>query len=202
MAELTAGGDANLITQAEHARRCGVSRVAVTKWKAAGKLVLVGELVDFAQSYKGENWHAGVKKSRQEAAAVPPAPKPGRKAKAAAEPPKTVAPPAPPADAPQVGPAGTTALREATIRKEEFAGRLREVEYLERIGQLVDRDAAARAAFDQGRMYRDRMINWVPAEAPYIAADLDIEADRLAEVLTKYVHKLISSLAEPPAKLG
>lgn len=193
---------ADLVTQAEHARRCGVSRVAVTKWKEAGKLVLVDGKVDHDASYKGENWHEGVKKSRQEARAAPPAPKPARPAKAAPEPKKTVVPPAPPSDAPEVGPAGTTALRQATIRKEEFSGRLREVEYLERIGQLVDRDAAVRAAFDQGRMDRDKIMNWVPAESPYIAAELDLEADRVAEVLTKYVHKLLVNLADPPAKLG
>lgn len=46
-----------LVTQAEHARLCGVSRNAVTKWKAEGKLVLVGDKVDHAASYCGEKRH-------------------------------------------------------------------------------------------------------------------------------------------------
>ena len=171
-------------------------------WKAAGKLVFVGEQVDHDASYKGENWHDGVKKSRQEPAAAAPAPKLAKVRKAAVKPTTTVLPPAPPADAPQVGPAGSTALKEAVTRKEEFAGKLRELEFLERAGKLVDREAAARVQFDQGRMVRDRLLNWVPAESVFIAAELDIEADKLAQVLTKYVHKLISSLAESPAKLG
>ncbi|WP_432731467.1 hypothetical protein [Variovorax sp. W6] len=51
-----------LITQAEHARRCGVSRKSVTIWKDRGQLVLVGNLIDFEASYKGERWHASTKK--------------------------------------------------------------------------------------------------------------------------------------------
>ena len=51
-----------LITQAEHARRCSVSRKSVTIWKDRGQLVMVGNLVDFEASYKGERWHASTKK--------------------------------------------------------------------------------------------------------------------------------------------
>lgn len=51
-----------LITQAEHARRCSVSRKSVTIWKERGQLVLVDNLVDFEASYKGERWHASTKK--------------------------------------------------------------------------------------------------------------------------------------------
>ncbi|MBB3637162.1 hypothetical protein [Variovorax atrisoli] len=51
-----------LITQAEHARRCSVSRKSVTIWKERGQLVLVGNLIDFEASYKGERWHASAKK--------------------------------------------------------------------------------------------------------------------------------------------
>lgn len=51
-----------LITQAEHARRCGVSRKSVTIWKDRGQLVMVDKLIDFEASYKGERWHASTKK--------------------------------------------------------------------------------------------------------------------------------------------
>lgn len=51
-----------LITQAEHARRCSVSRKSVTIWKDRGQLVMVGNLIDFEASYKGERWHASTKK--------------------------------------------------------------------------------------------------------------------------------------------
>lgn len=191
-----------LVSQAEHARLCGVSRNAVTKWKAQGDLVMVGNLVDHEASYKGDKHHAGAKKARQEPEPAAEAPKKPRARQAAPMPPKTVLPPAPPADAPHVGPAGSTALKEAVTRKEEFAGKLRELEFLERAGKLVDREAAARVQFDQGRMVRDRLLNFVPQRSPFIAAELDIEADKVAQVLTKYLHEFISSLAEPPAKLG
>ena len=50
-----------LVTLAEHARRCGVSRKSATVWKQGAQLVMVGELVDFARSYKGERWHGSLK---------------------------------------------------------------------------------------------------------------------------------------------
>ena len=51
----------DLVTLAEHARRCGVSRKSTTLWKQGGQLVMVGELVDFARSYRGERWHGSLK---------------------------------------------------------------------------------------------------------------------------------------------
>lgn len=56
----------NLITQAEHARRCGVSRKSVTVWKDKGRLVMSGGLVDFDRSYQGEIWHASTSKLRRD----------------------------------------------------------------------------------------------------------------------------------------
>ena len=149
---------AELITQAEHARRCNVSRVAVTKWKGAGKLTMVGALVDFEASYKGEAWHAGVQKARQPAAA----PKPTQAAQSV--PARHAAPePAPPrADAPEVAPNGSSALKEAVTRKEEYAGRLRELEFLKSSGRLIDIDAARKVLFDEARAARDAWLNWVP----------------------------------------
>lgn len=50
-----------LVTLAEHARRCGVSRKSATVWRQGGQLVMVGGLVDFARSYRGERWHGSLK---------------------------------------------------------------------------------------------------------------------------------------------
>ena len=50
-----------LLTQAEHARRCGVSRKSVTAWKHSGLLVMVGDRVDFDRSYRGERWKSSVR---------------------------------------------------------------------------------------------------------------------------------------------
>ncbi|MDP9893229.1 hypothetical protein J2W32_001466 [Variovorax boronicumulans] len=65
-----------LITQAEHARRCSVSRKSVTIWKDRGQLVMDGNLIDFEASYKGERWHASTKKvfsddAKQDSARAP-----------------------------------------------------------------------------------------------------------------------------------
>lgn len=60
-----------LVTQAEHARRCGVSRKSVTIWKSRGLLKLDGDLVDFEASYKGERWHASAAKFHKTATTEP-----------------------------------------------------------------------------------------------------------------------------------
>lgn len=91
--EVTPADAPELITQAEHARRCGVSRKSVTVWKGRGLLEMQGDLIDFARSYKGENWHASVKAARREppvrAASVgkaKPRPAPGAKQSPAVDP--------------------------------------------------------------------------------------------------------------------
>ena len=181
------------ITQAEHARRCGVSRVAVTKWKAAGKLVMVGDRVDFDQSYKGENWHAGSQKARQPKQPAKPSAAPAKRAAPAPAP----MPAAAPADAPEVVPNGATALKDAVTRKEEFTGRQRELDYLKAAGKLIDIEVARKVMFEEARTARDAWLNWVPRNAALIAADLGADAGKIAEVLTGYVHRQLSALGTP-----
>jgi hypothetical protein len=55
------------VTQADFARRCGVSRKSVTKWKTEGRIVMAGDLVDVAASteklrrYRREGLPAGLR---------------------------------------------------------------------------------------------------------------------------------------------
>lgn len=199
-----------LVSQAEHARRCKVSRKSVTVWKAAGKLTMVGDLVDHEASYKGEGWHAGVRKTRE---AGPTAgersqgAKPARESRASAasrphskaQAPTAATGPDKPgqADAPEIVPNGASALKEAVVRKEEYAGRLRELEYRRKAGQVIEIEVARAKVFDLSREMRDAWLNWVPRNAPLIAADLGVEADRVAEVLTGYVHRQLARLGNP-----
>ena len=181
------GNPMALVSQAEHARLCGVSKKSVTIWKAQGKLTMVGSLVDHEASYKGENWHASVKAARTEQV-TPEVTRPVTQHLPAV---------AAKADAPEVLPAGRAKLNEAVTRKEEFAGRIRELEYLEKSGKLVEIDVARRVLFDEARAARDAWLNWVPSNAAMIAADLGVEADKVAEVLTGYVHRQLAQLGDP-----
>lgn len=89
-------------------------------------------------------------------------------------------------------------LRRAITHKEDFAGRLKELEYRKKAGELVELDMARQILFDEFRAARDAWLNWPTRFAALIAADLGIEqADRVAEVLTNYVHKQLATLGEP-----
>jgi len=101
------------------------------------------------------------------------------------------------ADAPEVRPAGSSLLKDAVTRKEDYAGRLKELEYLKQSGQLVELEVARRVLFDDFRAFRDRLLNWPSRVSSLMAADLGVEADKLSDVLTSHVHKLLAQLAEP-----
>lgn len=108
---------------------------------------------------------------------------------------------APAADAPEVTSSAGASLKAAVTRKEDFAGRLKELEYLERAGKLIDLDLARKVLFDEFRAARDAWLNWPAKYAALIAADLGVEADTVAEVLTGYVHKQLAALGEPSGEL-
>ena len=97
---------------------------------------------------------------------------------------------------------GGTSLKDAVTRKEDFTGRLRELEYLQKAGELIDMATARRVLFDEFRAARDAWLNWPAKFAALIAADLNVEADRVAEVLTGYVHKQLGALGDPSGEFA
>lgn len=89
-------------------------------------------------------------------------------------------------------------LRRAIAHKEDFAGRLKELEYRQKAGELIELALARRILFEEARAARDAWLNWPNRYAALMAAELGVEqADRVAEVLSLYVHKQISALGEP-----
>ncbi len=186
-----------LVTLAEHARLCGVSRKSATIWKQAGKLKMVGALVDHAASYRGERYATSSKAARQD----PPPPQVlKRQVKPAAVPPAAQAEgqgPGP-ADAPEVTSNARARLNDAVTRKEEYTGRLKELEFLQRSGELVRLDVARKVFFDEARAARDLLQTWPARSSALIAADLGIDdAGRVAAVLQAHVHRLLVALSEP-----
>jgi hypothetical protein len=106
------------------------------------------------------------------------------------------------ADAPELNSAVGSQLKQAVVRKEDFTGRLRELEFRHKAGELIDLAVARRVLFDEARRARDAWLNWPSRFAALIAADLNVEADRAAEVLTTYVHKQLAALGEPGGDFG
>ena len=86
---------------------------------------------------------------------------------------------------------------EALRRKENYLALLRQLEYEQKSGSLVDLEVAEKILFEQARASRDAWLNWPTRVGPLLAADLGLEADRVVGALTEYVHKHISQLGTP-----
>lgn len=89
------------------------------------------------------------------------------------------------------------ALSVSLARKEHFLALTRELQYRELQKALIPLEQAEAVMFEAGRAFRDHWANFVGRFAPLIAADLDVEADRVTEVLTGYVHKHAADVGEP-----
>jgi len=74
---------------------------------------------------------------------------------------------------------------------------LRILEYQRKAGALIPLDEATAVFFECSRNIRDTLLNWPGTVAPLIAADLDLPAGRVAEVLEAHVRTLLAALGEP-----
>ncbi|MBV2161407.1 hypothetical protein [Achromobacter denitrificans] len=89
---------------------------------------------------------------------------------------------------------------EALRRKENWLALLRQLEYEQKSGALVELAVAQAVLFEAFRGQRDAWLNWPAKIGPLLAAELGLEeADRVTEALTAHVHKQISELGEPAA---
>lgn len=88
---------------------------------------------------------------------------------------------------------------EAERIKENYLALLKKLEYELKEGSLVELTVAAKVLFEASRAARDSWLNWPSRVGPLVAADLGLEADRVTEVLTRYVHEQIEQLGEPAA---
>lgn len=89
---------------------------------------------------------------------------------------------------------------EALRRKENWLALLRQLEYEQKSGALVELAVAQAVLFEASRGQRDAWLNWPAKIGPLLAAELGLEeADRVTEALTAHVHKQISELGEPAA---
>ncbi len=90
----------------------------------------------------------------------------------------------------------------ALQRKENYLALLRQLEYEQKSGSLVDLETATAILFEEFRAQRDAWLNWPTRVGPILAADLGVEADRVTEALTAHVHKQIAQLGEPEANFS
>ncbi|WP_269501094.1 hypothetical protein [Burkholderia sp. IMCC1007] len=91
---------------------------------------------------------------------------------------------------------------DALAKKENYLALLRQLEFEQKSGSLVDLETATAILFEEFRAQRDAWLNWPTRVGPLLAADLGVEADRVVEALTAHVHKQIAQLGEPEANFS
>lgn len=205
-------------SKAEFARQQGVSKVSVTKWEKKGWLVISEGKVEVEASIERLKKYRDTTDGRANASAkttpadvVNPVNQVNSAVNSSDEPIRPPGWPFPqslphpddetPAQAAerilmQMGGADMS-MEEARRVKENYLALLNKLEYEQKGGQLIGLDLARTVLFEGFRKVRDAWMNWPSKFAPLIAADLGLEADRVTEVLTGYVHKQIASLGEP-----
>ncbi|MGL4858777.1 MAG: hypothetical protein ACRC5A_03385 [Enterobacteriaceae bacterium] len=88
-------------------------------------------------------------------------------------------------------------LEEARRFKENYLALMAQLTYQKESGEVVELSIAENVLFKAFRAQRDSWLNWPARVAPLIAADLNIEADRVTEVLTGHVHEHLTRLSQP-----
>lgn len=175
-----------LMSQSDYAAHQNVSRQAVQKWKNAGLLVFNGTLVDSEATdqnlkryrVKGDTSSSGNAEKYQSQHQDS-----GR--------------PQHPSIHDEISTldAGMD-LEEAKRVKENYLAFLNKHDYEKKSGQVIDLQLAESFLFEEARRWRDTWLNFPAKAAPYIAADLGVEADVILELLTKHIHEQIEMLGE------
>lgn len=196
-------------TQADFARRHGVSRPAVGKWKAQGFLVFQGDKIDVRASdanLRGANLGRFGKAAEAETGALTgdDGLQPGLQADADAP---VCSEGAESGEALDYDAAAHFLQRlmngqfvsiavAGQVKENALAG-VRVLEFLKNSGTQIDLEVARNAFFEQARSFRDALLNWPSDIGPRLAAELDRPADTVTGALTRYVHTLLTDLGEP-----
>ena len=179
------------MNQSQYAQHSGVDRKTIGRWIKAGRFIVMdGDLIDVEAS------DAALKKNRD-----------GKDPRASnAKKKKTPVVSDNDDDGDEINKTvRQIMLTEGADLSREEARRIREnymalqakLQYEKDSGQLIELTAAEEVLFNAFRQQRDAWLNWPSRVAPLMAADLDVPADRMTEVLIEHVHKHISVLGEP-----
>lgn len=179
------------MTQIEYAKHAGVDRKTIGRWVKAGKyVVLDGSLINVEATDKALVMLRDGKDPRTKNAAKnkPTKTDIGFKDDSATdEAVKQI----------MLATGAEMSREEASRVKEKYLALLTKLEFEKEDGQLVELSVAEAVLFTAFRQQRDAWMNWPSRVAPLMAADLDVPADRMTEVLIEHVHKHISGLGEP-----
>lgn len=203
----------SLISLAAFAATHGASKQAATKWRGRGAIVFQGEMVDLEKSdQRMKDMRLGrfrVERGEPDQPPSRPAPKASKARQRKAE------PPSPPPDlaATLEDLAGAAAddflanvlagdfatIGEAERIKENALAAKHLIAARREAGSLVDVEAAEAIFFEYARSWRDFWMGFPTRIGPMLAADIDIDSEKLIEGLGRYVHDAIEQLGEPAA---
>ena len=185
------------MSEREYAARAGLSRGAIQKAKAAGRLVLHAD----GSIDSGGVRRPARRRDRPVEAAGAPSPTPAQ--------PKLK--PVPNAALSAVGdtlrenglppPAtGGATFLQAKTANEVLKSQERRLKLQKLKGELVDRARAEALVFRLARETRDAWVNWPARAAALIAAELGLEPAAMQKVLEAHVRAHLDELAEGPAR--
>lgn len=93
-------------------------------------------------------------------------------------------------------PLDLVSFAEALRAKEYWSAKLRQLEYEQRTGQLIELAQAEDTVFELMRAQRDARLAWPVKAAPFIAAELNVDIERLSALLAEAVYQQLLELSE------
>ena len=181
------------MSEREYAARVGLSRGAIQKAKAAGRLVLHADgSIDAAASDARRAAATDPSKQRQEPPKLKPVPNAALSAVGDTLRENGLPPPA----------TGGATFLQAKTANEVLKSQERRLKLQKLKGELVDRARAEALVFRLARETRDAWVNWPARSAALIAAELGLEPAVMQKVLEAHVRAHLDELAEVRLDLG
>jgi hypothetical protein len=166
------------LSERQYARHAGLSRGAVQKAKASGRLVLHPDgSIDAAGS-----------DARRAGSTNPAMRRPVERSDDAAV-------------ARDPGTAGGMSFQQARTANEVLKAQVRRLQVQREKGELVDRARTVALVFRLARQERDAWLAWPARIAALIAAELCVDAHAVQELLEQHVRDHLEELAEPRLEL-
>lgn len=177
------------LSEREYAAHAGISRGAVQKARASGRVVLHADgSIDAAASdaRRAQATDPSMQRGRHKPSLRPV---PEAAVGAVTETLREQGLPAPAS-------AGGMTYLQARTANEVLKARLRRMELQQKEGELVDRARATALVFRLARQERDVWLGWPARVAAMMAAELGVDAHALQTVLESHVREHLASLAE------
>ena len=178
------------MSERQYAAHVGLSRGAIQKAKAAGRLVLFPDgSIDAPASDLRRAEMTDPSKQRKSGAAKKLKPVPDTALSAVGDTLREQG-----LTTPSTG-GGTTFLKAKTAN-EVLKAQERRLKLQQLKGELVDRSRATALVFRLAREERDAWVNWPARAAALMAAELGLEASKMQKVLEAHVRAHLDELAE------